>query len=161
MARIDPDDPRSPYHQIADDLRQAIARGDLKPSTRMKSSRELAAEYGVAAMTVHQAIRVLRDEGLVDSYQGRGVFVRAKDGSPRTSDLPGEVRSLGERVDELATRVGGGLEPELNDLRRRVGVLQAQLMELYARTGQVYPHDKESADTRTAGSRTRRRASGV
>jgi DNA-binding GntR family transcriptional regulator len=155
MARIDPDDPRSPYHQIADDLRKAISAGDLRPGSRMKSSRELAVEYGVAAMTVHQAIRVLRDEGLVDSYQGRGVFVRSGDSVARPADVPGQIREVRDLVDDLADRVGQTIEPELAELRQHVGTLQAQLMELYARTGQPYPHPAAQDQPRR-----RRQASG-
>jgi DNA-binding GntR family transcriptional regulator len=156
MARIDPDDPRSPYHQIADDLRIAIAAGELRPGSRMKSSRELAGEYGVAAMTVHQAIRVLRDEGLVDSYQGRGVFVRSGDSAAvRPVDVQGQIREVRDLVDDLAGRVGETIEPELVKLRQHIGTLQAQLMELYARTGQPYPHAAANDQPQR-----RRRASG-
>jgi DNA-binding GntR family transcriptional regulator len=157
MARIDPDDPRSPYHQIADDLRKAISTGELRPGARMKSSRELAGEYGVAAMTVHQAIRVLRDEGLVDSYQGRGVFVRSADSAAvRPVDVQGQIREVRDLVDDLAGRVGETIEPELAELRQHIGTLQAQLMELYARTGQPYPHaaahDQPQRRRRASGS---------
>jgi DNA-binding GntR family transcriptional regulator len=36
----------------------------------------LAARFGIAPMTVQNALKVLRDGGVVDSRQGAGVFVR-------------------------------------------------------------------------------------
>ena len=141
MARIDPDDPRPPYLQIADDLRRVIRSGKLAPGKRLDSSRELAAAYGVAPMTVHQAMRVLRDEGLVESWQGRGVFVRTDAPPQIAADLPSEVAAIRRRVDELAAQVSTSVSTDVADLKRQVGALQAHLMELYARTGQPYPHD--------------------
>lgn len=70
------DDPRAPYLQIADDLRQAIQVGELAPGARLPSQHDLSARYGVARMTVQGALRELRQEGLIYSRQGQGVFVR-------------------------------------------------------------------------------------
>jgi DNA-binding transcriptional regulator YhcF (GntR family) len=75
---LDPDDPRPPYQQVANALRAAILTRKLAPGEKLPSGTELAQRYGVARMTVQQAIRVLRDEGLVVSRQGSGVFVRER-----------------------------------------------------------------------------------
>ncbi|MGH3518554.1 MAG: GntR family transcriptional regulator [Haloechinothrix sp.] len=48
--------------------------------------------YGVAGMTVQQAIRILRDEGLIVSRQRSGVFVRER--TQRPVDLAPLRRSL-------------------------------------------------------------------
>jgi GntR family transcriptional regulator len=86
------DDPRPPYVQLADELRQAIRAGDLKPGERLPSTRELADQYGIAAMTVTNAVRVLREEGLVIAYQGRGVFVQgSNDDRTATGASPGSA----------------------------------------------------------------------
>ncbi|KUP97885.1 GntR family transcriptional regulator [Thermobifida cellulosilytica] len=79
---IDPEDPRPPFQQVANALRAAILTRKLKPGDKLPSGAELAATYGVARMTVQQAIRVLRDEGLVVSQQGRGVYVRERVSRP-------------------------------------------------------------------------------
>ena len=42
----------------------------------------MARRFNVARMTVQQAIRLLRDEGLVVSRQGSGVFVRQRTEQP-------------------------------------------------------------------------------
>jgi len=79
---LDPDDPHPPYQQVARDLRAAILTKRFGPGEKLPSGPELAKHYGVARMTVQQAIRLLRDEGLVVSRQGSGVFVRARTEKP-------------------------------------------------------------------------------
>ena len=75
---LDPDDPRPPYQQVANALRAAILTRKLAPGEKLPSGNELAQRYGVARMTVQQAMRLLRDEGLIVSRQGSGVFVRER-----------------------------------------------------------------------------------
>jgi DNA-binding transcriptional regulator YhcF (GntR family) len=79
---LDPDDPRPPYMQIANALRAAILTKQLAPGEQLPSGNELAKRYAVARMTVQQALRVLRDEGLIVTRQGSGVFVRGRSERP-------------------------------------------------------------------------------
>jgi GntR family transcriptional regulator len=73
----DPASP-APFRQIAAHLREAIRRGELGPGDKLPSETELIQHYGVARMTVRQALSELRAEGLVVPEHGRGVFVRAR-----------------------------------------------------------------------------------
>ena len=75
---LDPDDPRPPYQQVANALRAAILTRKLAPGEKLPSGNELARRYGVARMTIQQAVRLLRDEGLIVSRQGSGVYVRER-----------------------------------------------------------------------------------
>ncbi|MFC3997953.1 GntR family transcriptional regulator [Nocardiopsis sediminis] len=79
---IDPEDPRPPFQQVASALRAAILTRKFEPGDKLPSGPQLATTYGVARMTVQQAIRLLRDEGLVISQQGRGVYVRERTERP-------------------------------------------------------------------------------
>lgn len=66
------------YQQIADDLRKRINQGDFAESGRLPAEKELLTRYSPAALgTVRQALAVLRDEGLIESRRGAGVYVRA------------------------------------------------------------------------------------
>lgn len=67
---------RPKYMKIADDLRAAILSGDLSHGGRMPTENMLMDRYGVASMTVRQAIAVLQAEGLTTSRRGSGVYVR-------------------------------------------------------------------------------------
>ena len=75
---IDPADPRAVYQRIAHDLRTQILNGDLPPGSMLPSETELVRRYGSSRGPVRQAINLLRSEGLIDSHQGRGVFVRQR-----------------------------------------------------------------------------------
>ena len=65
--------PRFPYRQIADDLRDKIESGQLRG--QLPTRKELAELYGVADMTLGRALQVLKDEGLIESVPGLGIFV--------------------------------------------------------------------------------------
>ena len=82
MTALDLDDPRPPYLQVANMLRAAILTKKLAPGERLPSQTDLAKRYGVARMTVQQSLRILRDENLIVSRQGSGVFVRERTGKP-------------------------------------------------------------------------------
>ncbi|AWP58971.1 GntR family transcriptional regulator [Bordetella bronchiseptica] len=69
------DSPIPRYLQLADLMRQRIARGQWGQGHRLPSLEGLVAEFGVARVTVRQAIDVLTREGLVSPQQGRGTFV--------------------------------------------------------------------------------------
>jgi DNA-binding transcriptional regulator YhcF (GntR family) len=134
---LDPDDPRPPYQQLAARLRAAILTSALKPGDKLASGPRLAEQYGVARMTVQQAVRLLRDEGLVVTRAGSGVYVRARIHRPvglrphieqalRARDvtidfagLSGETLAgvLGEPLDQVRT---GALSPASLRLRALV-----------------------------------------
>ncbi|MFJ8345001.1 GntR family transcriptional regulator [Streptomyces sp. NPDC094153] len=80
---IDREGPVPPYRQVADDLRRKIQDGEIPPGRRIPSMIELEATYGVARDTLRKATQVLKDEGLVRTVQGMGIFVvdRGDEGS--------------------------------------------------------------------------------
>jgi len=79
---LDPDDPRPPYQQVAAALRAAILTRKIEPGDKLPSQAELAKSYGVARMTIQQALRLLKEEGLTVSRQGSGVYARARTERP-------------------------------------------------------------------------------
>lgn len=64
------------YQRIAGELRRRIVSGELSPGEQLPTQMELVEQYGVARMTVRQAIRELVNEGLVVSRRPQGLFVR-------------------------------------------------------------------------------------
>jgi GntR family transcriptional regulator len=70
------------YQRIADALRRQIKAGEYRPGDRLPSEAALLerfrGQFGTLSMpTLRQAIAVLRAEGLVESQQGIGTFVKA------------------------------------------------------------------------------------
>ncbi len=68
--------PRARYQQVADDLREAIKRGEFPPGAMLPSQPELARRYGLNQTSINRAIAVLRAEGYVQVEHGRGAFVQ-------------------------------------------------------------------------------------
>lgn len=57
-------------------LRTRILGGGMPAGTQLPPHLKLAADFGVAPMTVREALRRLEEEGLVSRQHGRGTFVR-------------------------------------------------------------------------------------
>jgi len=66
-------EPKFPYRQIADDLREKINSGELRG--QLPTVAQLAERYGVVEMTVSRALRILKDDGLIVTVRGLGIFV--------------------------------------------------------------------------------------
>jgi DNA-binding GntR family transcriptional regulator len=73
--RFDPSGPGLVWLAVADDIAGQIESGKLRPGARLPSELALAETYGCARMTVHRAIRDLRERGLVTVTVGKGTFV--------------------------------------------------------------------------------------
>jgi GntR family transcriptional regulator len=69
------DSPIPRYLQLADLMRQRISRGLWPQGHRLPSLDELGQEFGVARVTVRQAVELLARDGLLSPQQGRGTFV--------------------------------------------------------------------------------------
>jgi GntR family transcriptional regulator len=65
--------------QVARDLAEEITSGQIRPDSRLPGEAELAAQYGVARVTVRRAIAKLREQGLVVTVHGRGSFTAPAD----------------------------------------------------------------------------------
>ena len=103
--KIDKADPADLYEQVAAEIRRAIADGEAKPGERLPPAKDLAAVLEVNTNTVLRALRVLRDEGLLEFRRGRGITVA---GTPeqgavisRAKELVEFARNHGYRPDEL------------------------------------------------------------
>jgi GntR family transcriptional regulator len=82
--RVDREDPTLLHDQVAAQIRRAIADGEAKPGERLPPARHLAAVMGVNTNTVLRALRLLRDEGLLELRPGHGIRVS---GTPERSAL--------------------------------------------------------------------------
>jgi len=72
---IDREGPVPPYRQIAADLRRQIRDGTIPPGRAIPSMIQLEEQYGVARDTIRKATNVLKQEGLVYTVFGMGIFV--------------------------------------------------------------------------------------
>jgi GntR family transcriptional regulator len=102
---IDRTDPTPLHDQVAAAIRRAIQQGEAGSGDRVPQARDLAAVLGVNKNTVLRALRLLRDEGVVEMGRGRAIRIT---GTPdhtalvdKTRDLIELARHQGYRRDEL------------------------------------------------------------
>jgi DNA-binding transcriptional regulator YhcF (GntR family) len=89
------------YEQVADQVRQFVASGDLTPGATLPSVRQLARDLGVNLNTVARAYRVLDSEGFLIIRDRAGVTVAApcEDTEPAArARLRDELRSTLARL---------------------------------------------------------------
>ncbi len=105
VVKVDRYESTNLHEQVAAEIRRAIADGEAKPGERLPPAKDLAAELGVNTNTVLRALRVLRDEGILEFRRGRGVTVA---GTPQRGAVVARARELvrfarqqGYRRDEL------------------------------------------------------------
>jgi len=67
--------PLALHLQVASEIRRAIAEGEANPGDRLPPAVDFAKVLGVNKNTVIRALRLLRDEGILDFTRGRGVRV--------------------------------------------------------------------------------------
>lgn len=124
------------YEQIVQQIEESIVRGDLKPGDQLPAERDLAHRFGVSRTAVREAVKALREKGLVEAYSGRGTFITdgttqavrqsfdlmVKIGQPEGSTHLAQVRAILEpEIAALAaTRIQ---EAELATMREAVSVM--------------------------------------
>lgn len=88
------------YAQIVEQVKSLLAAGVLSPGDQLPTVREVAAELRVNFNTVARAYRLLHDEGVISTQQGRGTFVLAR--------APGQDQAR-SRQEYVARMVAGWL----------------------------------------------------
>jgi GntR family transcriptional repressor for pyruvate dehydrogenase complex len=124
------------YEQIVQQIEESIVSGTLKPGDQLPAERELAQRFGVSRTAVREAVKALREKGLVEAYSGRGTFITdgtsqavrqsldlmVKIGQAEGSGHLAEVRAILEpEIAALAaTRIQ---DAELTTMREAVGTM--------------------------------------
>jgi DNA-binding GntR family transcriptional regulator len=66
------------YALVIDELRRRIESGEYPPGSLLPSEHQLSDEFQIARPTVVRALRVLRQDGWIETQQGKGSFVRGR-----------------------------------------------------------------------------------
>ncbi len=133
------------YEQIVQQIEETILKGELKPGDQLPAERDLAEQFGVSRTAVREAVKALREKGLVEAYTGRGTFVtngtsqairQSLDLMMRIGQAEGathlaEVREILEpEIAALAARRAD--EQHLATMREAVAVMDASLHDAEA-----------------------------
>jgi GntR family transcriptional repressor for pyruvate dehydrogenase complex len=124
------------YEQIVQQVEESIQKGALKPGNQLPPERELAQQFGVSRTAVREAVKALREKGLVEAYPGRGTFVTdgtshairqsldrmIRIGQPEGSTYLAEVREILEP--EIAALAATRADAEdLTSMREAVSIM--------------------------------------
>ena len=130
------------YEQIVQQIEESILKGTLKAGDQLPAERELAQRFGVSRTAVREAVKALREKGLVEAYSGRGTFITdgtsqavrqsfdlmVKIGQPEGSTDLAEVRSILEpEIAALAAERAS--EADRTTLREAVAVMDRSLKD--------------------------------
>ena len=120
MIRIDVTSAQPLGEQIRTEIRDAIARGEVRPGESLPTVRQLAADFGINLNTVARAYRLLESDGLVTTIRGRGTVVRSARESPTIAKRP------------LKDRIRRAVRLVISDARL-AGLRREELEELFSR----------------------------
>jgi GntR family transcriptional repressor for pyruvate dehydrogenase complex len=124
------------YEQIVQQIEESIVKGELKPGDQLPAERDLAQRFGVSRTAVREAVKALREKGLVEAYSGKGTFITdgttqavrqsldlmVKIGQADGANHLAEVRAILEP--EIAALAAVRIqEPELATMREAVSVM--------------------------------------
>lgn len=72
---VSPLNPDPMYKQVTDQIKDAIASGQLKPDDKLPSIREMSAELKISIITIKRAYSDLENENYIYTRPGMGSFV--------------------------------------------------------------------------------------
>ena len=94
------------YKQVTDQIKDAIASGDLKPNDRLPSVRELSEALSVSAITIKRAYADLETDGYVLTRAGLGSFVAPVEPDALRARKLTEVREELRRIVRQSAKFG-------------------------------------------------------
>ena len=121
--RLDPRSGVSPYRQLVDQVREAVATGQLRPGDQLPAVREVVTQITINPNTVHRAYRELEYLGLTIPQRGLGTFIAAgaidevdsqSNAPQRLRLLIDEMRAQGASDEEIRALVSSRLESEID-----------------------------------------------
>jgi DNA-binding GntR family transcriptional regulator len=133
------------YAQVVTEIKRRIERGDYLPGTLLPSEHQLVEDFGVSRPTIVKSLGALRQEGWIETQQGRGSFVRGRpalDGAERTrpgsdslelpeAELSGELVQAGVKTTPQHVSTLLGITPGAKAfLRQRLLSHDGQPVEL-------------------------------
>jgi GntR family transcriptional regulator len=103
---LSPSHPDPMYKQVTDQVKDAIATGDLKPTDRLPSVRELSEALRVSAITIKRAYLDLETDGYILTRAGLGSFVAEISRDALRERKLDELRAELTRIVRTAARFG-------------------------------------------------------
>ena len=94
------------YEQIEEQVKALILNGELKEGDALPSMRLLAKELRISIITTKRAYEELEREGYIESYTGKGSFVKGINHEMVKETVLYEIEELFDRIFEKASCAG-------------------------------------------------------
>lgn len=94
------------YLQIANQIKTLILEGKLKEGEMLPSMRNLAIELRISFMTTKRAYEELERDGFIESFTGKGSFVKAQNLELFREEQMRQIESLLMEASEKARKTG-------------------------------------------------------
>ena len=78
------------YIKVTNLIKKDIVKGKYKESESIGTQSELCERYGASMITIRRALQILEEEGIIETKQGKGTYVK----STLTIDLSRDLNSL-------------------------------------------------------------------
>lgn len=107
------------YLQIASQVEQLVAQGELKLGDQLPTVRELATELRINFNTVSRAYRVLDETRLISTQRGRGTYIWEQPTEETMRQLRKKsLEELARTYRNQATQLGYSLDEAIEELKR-------------------------------------------
>jgi DNA-binding LacI/PurR family transcriptional regulator len=104
------------YEQIYSFLKERIISGEYKPGQRLSGIKVMAKSLGVNHITLRQALKKLKDDGLLITESTRGTFVAGKNASQL------QIALLLPNLNESSSKISAGVQGFLAQSRSTVDI---------------------------------------
>ncbi len=105
------------YLQIARQVEQLVAKGELKLGDQLPTVRELATELRINFNTVGRAYRVLDETRLISTQRGRGTYIW-EEPTEETMEQLKSLEELARTYQNEISQLGYSLDDAIGELRR-------------------------------------------
>ena len=112
---ISPASPDPMYKQITDQVKDAIAAGDMRSGDQLPSIREMSEILKISAITIKRAYQDLESEGFIMTRAGLGSYVAEQD----------QQKIRDEKIQEIRAEICGIIESG-----RRYGISPDEILEI-------------------------------
>lgn len=93
------------YQKIADEILRRIHKGKYPANSYLPSENQLAREFGVTRLTVRRALNVLKNQGTIESFQGKGYLVRSLYWEQSLLQFYSFGRNIASKIEQSETRI--------------------------------------------------------
>jgi GntR family transcriptional regulator, transcriptional repressor for pyruvate dehydrogenase complex len=123
-------------------VRSQIVRGEIRAGQKLPTENQMTEAFGVSRTVIREAIASLAADGLVESRQGAGVFVREQPAAAFSAIGLEVGNKISRALNVIEVRMGLELESAGLAALRRNGAQQAAIQEAFFEFDRLLARDE-------------------